>query len=72
MGTKNNQFIAKYRNVKNWYENYFIADGSRIKFEVIKEMSAPKEKPSRRKKRQRQIPETNIKKIVYLSKILNS
>jgi len=70
--TKNNRFIAKYRNVKNWYENYFIADGSRIKFEVIKEMSAPNEKPSRRKKRQRQIPETNVKKIVYLSKILNS
>jgi hypothetical protein len=70
--TKNNQFIAKFRNVKNWYENYFIADGSRIKFEVIKEMSAPKEKASRRKKRQRQIPETNVKKIVYLSKILNS
>ena len=69
---KSNQFIAKYRNVKNWYENYFIADGSRVKFEVIKEMSAPKEKPSSRKKRQRQIPETNVKKIIYLSKVINS
>jgi hypothetical protein len=70
--TKNNQFIAKYQNVKNWYGNYFIADGSRVKFEVIKEMSASKEKPSRPQKRRRQIPETNVKKIVYLSKILNS
>lgn len=69
---KNTQYIAKYRSVRNWYENYFIADGSRVKFEVIKEMSAPKEKPSRRKKGQRQIPETNVKKIIYLSKVLNS
>lgn len=69
---KNNQYIAKYRSVRNWYENYFIADGSRIKFEVIKEMSVSKEKPSRRKKEQRQIPETNVKKIIYLSKILSS
>lgn len=69
---KNSQYIAKYRSVRNWYENYFIADGSRVKFEVIKEMSAPKEKPSKRKKGQRQIPETNIKKIIYLSKILSS
>ncbi|MFY7909073.1 MAG: hypothetical protein ACOVO2_05955 [Emticicia sp.] len=69
---KNNQYIAKYRSVRNWYENYFIADGSRIKFEVIKEMSSSKEKPSRRKKQQRQIPETNVKKIIYLSKVLNS
>lgn len=69
---KNSQYIAKYRSVRNWYENYFIADGSRVKFEVIKEMSAPKEKPSRRKKGQRQIPETNVKKIIYLSKVLNS
>lgn len=70
--TKNNQFIAKYQNVKNWYGNYFIADGSRVKFEVIKEMSASKEKPSRPQKRRRQIPETNVKKIIYLSKVLNS
>lgn len=69
---KNAQYIAKYRSVQNWYENYFIADGSRVKFEVIKEMSAPKEKPSRRKKGQRQIPETNVKKIIYLSKVLNA
>ncbi|MDZ7935747.1 MAG: hypothetical protein U5M51_12465 [Emticicia sp.] len=69
---KNSQYIAKYRSVRNWYENYFIADGSRVKFEVIKEMSAPKEKPSKRKKGQRQIPETNVKKIIYLSKVLNS
>lgn len=69
---KNSQYIAKYRSVRNWYENYFIADGSRVKFEVIKEMSASKEKPSRRKKGQRQIPETNVKKIIYLSKVLNS
>ncbi len=67
---KNSQYIAKYRSVKNWYKNYFIADGSRVKFEVIKEMSAPKEKPSRKKKGQRQIPETNVKKIIYLSKVL--
>lgn len=69
---KNSQYIAKYRSVRNWYENYFIADGSRVKFEVIKEMSAPKAKPSKRKKGQRQIPETNVKKIIYLSKVLNS
>ncbi len=69
---KNTQYIAKYRNVRNWYENYFIADGSRVKFEVIKEMAASKEKPSRRKKQQRPIPETNVKKIIYLSKVLNS
>lgn len=66
---KNAQFIASYQGVRNWYGNYFIADGSRIKFEAIKEMEAPKNKPSKRKKGQQTLPQTNIKKIIYLSKI---
>lgn len=66
---KNTQFIASYHGVRNWYENYFIADGSRIKFEAIKEMDAPKTKSSKRKKGQQPLPQTNIKKIIYLSKI---
>jgi len=41
----NTQFIAKYRNVKKWFENYFIADGSRVKFEVLRDILVPKYKP---------------------------
>ncbi|AFK05143.1 hypothetical protein Emtol_4018 [Emticicia oligotrophica DSM 17448] len=66
------QYIAKYRNVRNWYDNFFIADGSRIKFEVAKELSVSKEKPSRKKKGQSQQIATNVKKIIYLSKVLSA
>ena len=69
---KNAQFLPSYQGVRNWYENYFIADGSRIKFEVIKDSDVPKEKPSKRKKGQELMPQTNIKKIIYLTKVLNS
>jgi hypothetical protein len=69
---KNAQYIPTYQGVRNWYENYFIANGSRIKFEVLKDKNAPKEKPSKRKKGQQQLPETNIKKIIYLSKVRSS
>lgn len=66
---KNVQFVPSYHGVRNWYENYFIADGSRIKFEAIKDLDAPKEKPNKRKKGQQSLPQTNIKKIIYLSKV---
>jgi hypothetical protein len=66
---KNIQFVPNYHGVRNWYGNYFIADGSRIKFEAIKDLDAPREKPNKRKKGQQQLPQTNIKKIIYLSKV---
>jgi hypothetical protein len=66
---KNIQFVPNYHGVRNWYGNYFIADGSRIKFEAIKDLDAPKEKPNKRKKGQQSLPQTNIKKIIYLSKV---
>lgn len=66
---KNSQFVPNYHGVRNWYGNYFIADGSRIKFEALKDLDAPKEKPNKRKKGQQQLPQTNIKKIIYLSKV---
>ena len=66
---KNAQFVPSYHGVRNWYENYFIADGSRIKYEAIKDLDAPKEKPNNRKKGQQALPQTNIKKIIYLSKV---
>jgi hypothetical protein len=69
---KNAQFLPTYHGVRNWYGNYFIADGSRIKFEAVKDNDAPKEKPSKRKKGQQQLPQTNIKKIIYLTKVLSS
>lgn len=69
---KNAQFIPTYQGVRNWYENYFIADGSRVKFEAIKDLDAPKEKPSKRKKGQQSLPQTNIKKIIYLTKVLSA
>ncbi len=69
---KNAQFIPTYHGVRNWYENYFIADGSRVKFEAVKDTDAPKEKPTKRKKGQQSLPQTSIKKIIYLSKILSS
>lgn len=69
---KNAQFLPTYQGVRNWYENYFIADGSRIKFEAIKDLDVPKEKPSKRKKGQESLPQTNIKKIIYLTKVLSS
>lgn len=66
---KNSQFVPSYHGVQNWYGNYFIADGSRIKFEALKDLDAPKIKASKCKKGQRSLPQTNIKKIIYLSKI---
>jgi hypothetical protein len=55
---KNAQFLPTYHGVRNWYENYFIADGSRVKFEAVKDTDAPKEKPSKRKKGQQSLPQT--------------
>ncbi len=66
---KNARFLPNYYSVKDWYEKYFIAIGSRIKFEAIKDSETQLEKPSRRKKGQQNLPQTNIKKIIYLSKI---
>ncbi len=69
---KNAQYIPNYRSVRNWYDNYFIADGSRIKFEVIKENNSTNAPASKRKKSRRQFPETNTKKIIYLTKVLGA
>ncbi|PLK43700.1 hypothetical protein [Emticicia sp. TH156] len=66
---KNAQFVAGYHGVRNWYGNYFIADGSRVKFEAIKELDLPKPENGKRKKRQQSLPQTNIRKIIYLSKV---
>lgn len=68
---KNAQFLPTYHGVRNWYENYFIADGSRVKFEAVKDADVPKEKPTKRKKGQQSLPQTNIKKIIYLTKVLS-
>ena len=69
---KNAQFLPSYHGVRNWYDNYFIADGSRVKFEAVKDTDAPKEKPSKRKKGQQSLPQTTIKKIIYLTKVLST
>ena len=69
---ENTQYIPNYRSVRNWYDNYFIADGSRIKFEVIKEDNSTKAPVSKRKKTRQQFPETNTKKIIYLTKVLGA
>lgn len=66
---KNAQFVAGYHGVRNWYGNYFLADGSRIKFEAVKDLDLPKEQSEKHKKRQQSLPQTNIRKIIYLSKV---
>lgn len=67
--SKNSKYIPNYYGVNNWFENYFIAYGNRTKFEVTKEIDAKSIKPTKQKKGVQQLPETNIKKIIYLTKI---
>jgi hypothetical protein len=64
----NQSFLPSFQEVKFWYDNYFIANGSKNKLEVLK---LPKgEKTVSKKQKKKQIPTfTQVRKTIYLTKI---
>ncbi len=63
-------FIPQYQEVQNWYDNYFIADGSKNKLEVVKIEQNTETAKVKRKKRAKQVPTfTQVRKTIYLTKI---
>ncbi len=66
---KNQSFIPTYQGTQYWFDKYFIADGSRYKFEPIKDETIEEKDTKKKKKAKRTPPQTNIRKIIYLSKI---
>jgi hypothetical protein len=67
--SKNQSFIPTYHEVQYWHEKFFIADGSRYKFEPIKEEVIEEKDQKKKKKASRNPPQANVRKIIYLSKI---
>jgi hypothetical protein len=65
--TKNQNFIPQYQEVQNWYDNYFIANGSKNKLEVLKIESSTETK--RKRKRVNTPTFTQVRKTIYLTKI---
>ena len=64
----NQSFLPAFQEVKFWYDNYFIANGSKNRLEVLK---LPKEeKTTGRKRKKKQSPAfTQVRKTIYLTKI---
>ncbi len=64
----NQSFLPSFQEVKFWYDNYFIANGSKNKLEVLKLPNG--EKSVGKKKKNKQSPTfTQIRKTIYLTKI---
>ncbi len=64
----NQTFLPAFQEVKFWYDNYFIANGSKNKLEVLK--LSNEEKTTGRKRKKKQSPTfTQVRKTIYLTKI---
>jgi hypothetical protein len=64
------RFIPQYQEVQNWYSNYFIANGSKSKLEVLKLETTPEGTKTKKKRRKNQTPTfTQVRKTIYLTKI---
>ena len=67
---KTQNFIPQYQEVQNWYDNYFIANGSKNKLEVVKiEQSTEASKTRKKRKRSNSPTFTQVRKTIYLTKI---
>lgn len=65
----NASYIPSYQEVKYWYDNFFIADGSKNKIEVLQLEKNTEEKTSKKKRKKSQPTFTQIRKTIYLTKI---
>ena len=72
----NSSAIPSYSSVKFWYDNYFIAEGSRSKIEAISvnDNMGDKKQPERRglfgrKKNKTPATYAQVRKIIYLTKV---
>ena len=72
----NSAAIPSYSSVKFWYDNYFIAEGSRSKIEAISvnDNLEDKKQPERRglfgrKKNKTPATYAQVRKIIYLTKV---
>ncbi|MCU0325135.1 MAG: hypothetical protein MUF45_07755 [Spirosomaceae bacterium] len=66
---KNIAYIPNYQGVRYWYDNFLIADGSRLKVEPIKDDLPLNQDNKKKKKAISNPPQANIRKIIFLSKI---
>jgi hypothetical protein len=64
----NQSFLPAFQEVKFWYDNYFIANGSKNKLEVLKLPNGEKVKEGKRKKKQSPTF-TQVRKTIYITKI---
>jgi hypothetical protein len=64
----NQAFLPSFQEVKFWYDNYFIAVGSKTKIEVLK-LDNSEMKPSLKRKRNQNATFTQARKTIYLTKI---
>jgi hypothetical protein len=68
--TKNQNYIPQYQEVQNWYDNYFIANGSKNKLEVLKIENTSEVSKTKRKRNRNNVPSfTQVRKTIYLTKI---
>lgn len=72
--TANAAFLPAYTGVQFWYDNYFIAEGSRSKIEAISINDKLSSKPAKkglfgRKKNNTPDSYSQVRKIIYLTKI---
>jgi hypothetical protein len=66
---KNRPFLPSYNEVRHWYNEYFIADGSKSRIEVL-QMKPNENQTSEKKKKKKAAPTfTQIRKTIYLTKI---
>lgn len=64
----NQSFLPAFQEVKFWNDNYFIANGSKNKLEVLKLPDV--EKSTNKKRKKKQSPTfTQVRKTIYLTKI---
>ncbi|NBA88503.1 hypothetical protein GVN16_22205 [Emticicia sp. CRIBPO] len=70
MTAANRNYIPAYQEVRFWYDNYFIADGSRNKIEAISVNDNQDESTAKsRKKKKTPASFSQVRKIIYLTKI---
>mgnify|MGYP000979692952 FL=1 len=64
----NQSFLPSFQEVKFWYDNYFIANGSKNKLEVLKLPNGVKT-VGKNKKNKQSPTFTQVRKTIYLTKI---
>jgi hypothetical protein len=64
----NQSFLPGFQEVKFWHDNYFIANGSKNKLEVLK-VGTKAESVSKKRKKKQSATFTQVRKTIYLTKI---